>query len=503
MTFCPTCRTQCEEGAPICPLDGTVLAPRDMIGQVLGERYRILERIGEGGMGTVYLCEHVALGRKMAVKLLRPEFCSDEEQVRRFQQEAQAASLIGHEHIVDVIDFGRTAEGSLYFVMEALEGESLAALLRRERLVPPRRALPILGQICQALAAAHARGIVHRDLKPDNVFLIHRDSDDDFVKVLDFGISKHGAAPENLRITRAGSIIGTPEYMAPEQAAAAAVDHRCDIYAFGVLAYEMMTGSRPFQGETALATLIKHQSEPPERPSRRNPGLPPAVERLILRALVKRPEGRQQSMAEVAADLSAALKAVGLRPLRTLTLGSSWSRRSSSTTVRFGVVRSPSGAVRASTNSGTLALDESELRNVTYGRRRWLPVGVAVSLALATAAGIGWWGYSRMPASQDLAAPVAPQEGGASTVELPATAAVSGTAPFADTGSPPATQPEDAVTVPPAPGASRPARLERQRGALRSSVAPTALGRRSATRSSDDRTYRKVDDLKPDPFREP
>lgn len=497
MPFCPTCRTQCEEGAPICPLDGTVLTPRDMIGQVLGERYRILERIGEGGMGTVYLCEHVALGRKMAVKLLRPEFCSDEDLVRRFQQEAQAASLIGHEHIVDVIDFGRTPEGSLYFVMEALDGESLAVLLRRERVLSPGRALPILGQICQALAAAHLRGIVHRDLKPDNVFLIHRDNQDDFVKVLDFGISKHGATPENLRITRAGSIIGTPEYMAPEQAAATAVDHRCDIYAFGVLAYEMMTGTRPFQGETALATLIKHQSEPPERPSRRNPGLPPAVERLILKALVKKPEGRQQNMAEVAADLTTAFKAVGLKPLRTLTLRSSWSRLAASTTVRFGALRSPSLAGKQDTKSGTASLDGSELGSRLPGRKRKVVVGIAVLLALVLAAGMGWWRFSRRPVANAGAepavqtAPAAPVPGDTSSdsaQQPPAAGSVIEASPAA------ATAPET--------GASRSKRLDHQRGALRSSAAPTTPGRRSKAGSSDDPTYRKVDNLKPDPFRD-
>jgi len=322
MPVCPTCRTPSEDGVLICPVDGTRLPQGGgLVGRTLAERYRILGRIGEGGMGTVYLCEHVALGKRMAVKVLRPEFSRDEELLRRFQHEARAASQIGQENIIDVFDFGHTPDGSAYFVMEALDGESLARLLRREGALPLQRALPILNQICRALGAAHQRGIVHRDLKPENVFVVRRDDGADFVKVLDFGISKSAISSDGKRLTRAGSIIGTPEYMSPEQAAATSVDHRSDIYAFGVLAYEMVTGRLPFQGETPLATLLKHQSEAPLSPRRLRSDLPLEVETLILRALVKKPEGRQQSMAEVAADLTRAMAAIDLEPLHTPIFG--------------------------------------------------------------------------------------------------------------------------------------------------------------------------------------
>jgi len=322
MPVCPTCRTPSEDGVLICPVDGTRLPQGGgLVGRTVGERYRILGRIGEGGMGTVYLCEHIALGKRMAVKVLRPEFSRDEELLRRFQHEARAASQIGQENIIDVFDFGHTAEGSAYFVMEALEGESLGRILSHEGAMSLPRALPILMQICRALGAAHQRGIVHRDLKPENVFVVRRHDEADFVKVLDFGISKSALASEGKRITRAGSIIGTPEYMSPEQAAATSVDHRSDIYAFGVLAYEMLTGQLPFQGETPLATLLKHQSEAPLSPRRLRPDLPVEVETLIMRALVKKPEGRQQSMAEVAADLTRAMAAIDLEPLHTPIFG--------------------------------------------------------------------------------------------------------------------------------------------------------------------------------------
>jgi serine/threonine-protein kinase len=302
----------------VCPVDGTRLVPaRDIEGRILGDRYRIVSRLGQGGMGSVYLAEHVALGKRMAVKVLRPEYSRDEELLRRFQHEARAASQIGQENIVQVFDFGHTPEGEAYFVMEALDGESLARMLHRDGPLPLARALPIFLQICRALSAAHHRGIVHRDLKPENVFVLRRSDGSDFVKVLDFGIAKGPGAPDAKRVTRAGSIIGTPEYMSPEQAAAASIDQRSDVYAFGVLAYETLTGRLPFDGDTPLATLMKHQSDAPLPPRRLRPELPPEIEEVVLRALVKRPEGRQQSMDEVAEDLARVAMAAGLEPLRT------------------------------------------------------------------------------------------------------------------------------------------------------------------------------------------
>jgi len=367
MPVCPTCRTPSEDGVLICPVDGTRLPQGvGLVGRTVGERYRILGRIGEGGMGTVYLCEHIALGKRMAVKVLRPEFSRDEELLRRFQHEARAASQIGQENIIDVFDFGHTAEGSAYFVMEALEGESLGRILTREGPMSLQRALPILMQICRALGAAHQRGIVHRDLKPENVFVVRREDGADFVKVLDFGISKSALASEAKRLTRAGSIIGTPEYMSPEQAAATSVDHRSDIYGFGVVAYEMLTGRLPFQGETPLATLLKHQSEAPLPPSRLRQDLPVDVETLIMRALVKKPEGRQQSMAEVAADLTRAMAAIDLEPLHTPIFGTALAP------LMTNQVPPPVPARRSGSRGGTLPILETDpsitLRNVVTPR---------------------------------------------------------------------------------------------------------------------------------------
>src|SRR5512143_942715 len=208
MSLCPTCQTRLDADARVCPVDGTPVGPADpLIGRVLGDRYRVLALIGEGGMGTVYRVEHVVLGKRMAVKVLRAEYSGDEDLVRRFQREAAAASRIGQENIVDVTDFGRTREGNLYFVMEELDGRSLAAVLHRDGPLPFDRAARILGQVCRALAAAHAPGIVHRDLKPDNVLVMRGEDGQDFVKVVDFGISKSPGDGGD-RITRAGTIIG-------------------------------------------------------------------------------------------------------------------------------------------------------------------------------------------------------------------------------------------------------------------------------------------------------
>ncbi len=319
MRTCPTCRTACDDALETCPVDGTALSgPVDpLLGQILGERYRLIARIGAGGMGTVYRAEHVVLRKRMAVKVLRPELSRDEDLVRRFQQEAIAASQIGQENIVDVTDFGRTPQGSLYYVMEELDGATLAEILEGGPLAVPRT-LDLLVQICRAVGAAHGRGIVHRDLKPDNVVVVQREDGTDFVKVLDFGIAKSAVATERGRVTRAGTIVGTPEYMAPEQGAAAGVDHRADIYALGVLAYEMLTGKVPFSGDTPIATMIEHQTRTAAALREVRPDVPESLEAVVAKAMEKRPAARQQSMGEVVRELNGVRAALGLASVHDL-----------------------------------------------------------------------------------------------------------------------------------------------------------------------------------------
>jgi serine/threonine-protein kinase len=272
------------------------------LGETIDGRYRVDALLGEGGMGLVYRVTHTQLNKRLAIKVLRRENTRDEEVLARFKSEAQSASAIGNEHIVDINDFGVLADGSTYFVMECLEGMDLIEAMDRTPRMPQARAVHIAIQICRALGAAHDAGIVHRDLKPENVFLICRDHIEDFVKVLDFGIAKVANRPT--RLTRQGEVLGTPHYMSPEQCEGEDVDHRTDIYALGVLLYEMLTGHVPHDADTMMGILTKHLYEDPIPPRVRVPQVSEALERLIMRCLEKRPERRYQTMSELEADLS-------------------------------------------------------------------------------------------------------------------------------------------------------------------------------------------------------
>ncbi|MCC6877819.1 MAG: serine/threonine protein kinase, partial [Sandaracinaceae bacterium] len=284
------------------PAASSPAAADALLGRLLDDRYRVLGLLGEGGMGLVYDAKHEILGTPLAIKVLRKDASGDEEAVERLKREAQAASAIGHEHIVDVRDFGRLADGSVYVVMELLDGVDLYRVVR-EGPLPIDRLRHIAIQICEALGAAHERGIVHRDLKPENVLLIARRGDPDFVKVLDFGIAKVQNA--SLKLTAAGRVMGTPEYMSPEQCSGGAVDARADVYSLGVMLYEMATGRLPFADRDLVELVRKQIQQPPLAPSVVRPDLdiPLPLEAIILRCLAKKPEERLQSMADVAEAL--------------------------------------------------------------------------------------------------------------------------------------------------------------------------------------------------------
>ncbi|MBK8173287.1 MAG: serine/threonine protein kinase [Sandaracinaceae bacterium] len=327
MKACPLCKTEYPGGEVFCPLDGARLTSPSiansllkqpgedpLVGIVLHERYKILRRIGEGGMGIVYEATHVVIEKKVALKVLRDDFSSRPEVVERFRQEAKSASRIGHEHIVDISDFGETPSGASYFVMEMLVGEDLADLLAREGTLAPRRAAHILIQCCKALGAAHSKGIVHRDMKPENIFLITREDQADFVKIVDFGIAKMSdietAGAPGRKLTKTGMIFGTPEYMSPEQAAGKALDHRVDIYAMGVILYELLTGRVPFVGDTFMGVLTQHMFEepPPLRTVNAHVACPPELEAVIFKALSKDAAARFQSMDEMARAIATAME---------------------------------------------------------------------------------------------------------------------------------------------------------------------------------------------------
>jgi serine/threonine protein kinase len=273
-----------------------------LIAQLVADRYRVIRKLGEGGMGSVYLAEHVVIEKRMALKVLAPELARRSDLVARFLQEARSASRIGHENVIDISDFGQSSDGLVYIAMEFLDGKDLGEIVRTQGALEWPKARDIVLQICRALRAAHDKGIVHRDMKPENIFLIQREGQPHFVKILDFGIAKvMGLDPNGPRLTRTGMIFGTPEYMAPEQAEGKDTDHRADIYAVGCIVYHLITGQTPFVAESFMTMLTKHLMEDPVAPSVRRPDLAitPEMDMLVLKALEKDRDRRWQSMAEL------------------------------------------------------------------------------------------------------------------------------------------------------------------------------------------------------------
>jgi eukaryotic-like serine/threonine-protein kinase len=281
-----------------------------LVGTTLAERYEIIRRIGEGGMGAVYEGRHSIIGKRVAIKVLLEKFLENEELIARLLQEARLASSIGHQNIVDVTDFGTTRDGRAFVVMEFLEGEPLSELIMRDAPLPVERSLAIVKQIASALGAAHAKGIVHRDVKPENVYLVRR-GDADFVKVVDFGVSKavhtrdeNGA--EWQRLTRTGAVLGTPLFMSPEQAGGNEdIDQRADIWAVALILYECLTGELPFRGNNYLGVVSQILNKEPQPPSVLRPelGIPVAVDRLVMHGLEKDRNRRYQGMEALERDI--------------------------------------------------------------------------------------------------------------------------------------------------------------------------------------------------------
>jgi tRNA A-37 threonylcarbamoyl transferase component Bud32 len=316
---CPSCGQRFSREAAFCPFDGVKLEDSlfdpsgdALVGQVVDGRYEVIGVVGEGGMGRVYEVRHAALERTFAMKVLRRELAREEDLAERFIREAKATASVKHPNVVQITDFGRLPDGIPYFVMELLVGQTLAEIIKAHGPVPAARAVRILRKVAGAVGAAHEAGVVHRDLKPENVFLVDGGrslaASGADVRVVDFGAAKIVGSS---RMTRSGVVFGTPHYMSPEQASGQSVDHRSDVYALGVIMYEMFTGRVPFEADTYMGVLTQHMFVQPERPSHLNGAARDlgALEDITLVCLAKKPEDRFASMAALVDAIDGATRA--------------------------------------------------------------------------------------------------------------------------------------------------------------------------------------------------
>jgi hypothetical protein len=370
-----------EAEAPIDPLLGTVIA----------DRYHVEKRLGEGGMGAVYLARHIVLEKQVALKILHGEFSGRKDLVERFLHEAKAAARIRHEHVIDISDFGQTATGNPFFCMEVLFGNDLAQALRDEGQLAWPRIKSVFLQTCSALQAAHEKGIIHRDLKPENIFLIERLGHPDFVKVLDFGIAKLTELEESgKRLTKTGMVFGTPEYMSPEQARGDKTDHRVDVYAMGCILFQLVSGDVPFRAETFMGVLTRHLFEPvPPVPHRAD--IPAGLEAVVQRALDKDRDKRYPTMNDLAYAVEAldqvpgvAYYAPGARPHSQT--GSVGALTQQPKTPAAGLVATASSPTRIGTPppSGVIAAQAAPAANAASTATR--PMGGAQAVAAVASA---------------------------------------------------------------------------------------------------------------------
>ena len=312
MKICPVCSTEYADDVKFCPNDGQTLrsaAPAsDLVGQVVADRYHVVKKLGEGGMGQVYLAEHVKMGRRSAIKVMNPAMVHDPDAVARFNREASNASRITHPNVCAIYDFAETPDGLIYLAMEFIEGEPLTDLLEREGALAVPRATAIFLQTADALQAAHDLGIVHRDLKPDNIMLSRKKGGGDTVKVVDFGIAKAvGGDQAGQKVTKTGLVVGTPEFMSPEQLSGDTLDGRSDLYSLALVFYRMLIGKLPFEATSVQETMIKRLTDEPTKLAEARPDLsfPPGLQPVLDTALARTPMERYQSVAKFAADVAA------------------------------------------------------------------------------------------------------------------------------------------------------------------------------------------------------
>ncbi|MGB5348375.1 MAG: serine/threonine-protein kinase [Polyangiales bacterium] len=469
--ICLRCGSKFGSRSEYCPHDGSLLVTDadiadPLLGSILLEQFRIDEQIGTGGMGTVYRARQTTVDRDVAIKVLKPELARDEQAVFRFEREARLAISLDHPNLVRVFLSGRLGDGRLYIVMELLEGRSLAEELEQNGLLTLERALILIMKLCAGLGAVHAAGIVHRDIKPENVYLVKRGRDEDFVKLVDFGIARvleaDGIGPTT---TQSGRVFGTATYISPEAATGEETDQRSDIYSLGVLTYQLLTGVLPFEGKTAGAVLMQHvHQEPPLLDTKgRGVEVPNEVARVVMRALSKDPDSRQQTLAEFLDSLAEAAGNAGLlHDARALLIGTIWGEELAApgsylgellgssappsspsplaATLPVAVTRDPDDEAFLSSAPRPFGTTSHELPTVTRPKRRkygWLWASLGVLAFVFGIVVVGTWWSERAPRSvaddpkpEPIAAPSAPVEPDAKVADVGTDAVLAEAAPL-------------------------------------------------------------------------
>jgi Protein kinase domain len=376
--ICPVCSREYPDDIRFCSDDGTTLRSAtpsaSLVGQVIADRYHVVKKLGEGGMGQVYLAEHVKMGRRSAIKVMSPSMIHDPDAVARFNREAANASRITHPNVCAVYDFGETPDGLIYLAMEFVEGLPLTALIEQEGALPVARATSIFKQTADALQAAHDLGIVHRDLKPDNIMVAQGRDGSDVVKVVDFGIAKAvGGDEAGQKVTKTGLVVGTPEFMSPEQLSGDKVDGRSDLYSLALVYFRMLTGQLPFQADSVQEVMIKRLTDEPQKLADLRPDLtfPDGLQAVLDQALARLPAERYQTVAKFAEDV------MGVVQLRRGTRG--------------GVAP----ATRADLEGKTELMDSHELRAKAAarraGKRSLVPIVVGTAAVLGLGGGGAYW----------------------------------------------------------------------------------------------------------------
>ncbi len=316
MRYCPICERTYGDEVQACEVDGSILRdaapkPDTLVGKTIKDRYRVIEKLGEGGMSVVYLAEQINIGRKVALKLLHNEYARDEAFVRRFRQEAKLAASLSHRNVIQIFDFDQAEDGNLFIAMEYLVGKNLKQLIRAEPL-GIAHAVGLAIQIADGLAAAHRAGVIHRDIKPENIMVVGQGNE---VKLMDFGIARLREVGASTRLTRTGMIMGTPAYMAPEQIEGREINEKTDIYAFGIVLYEMLSKVVPFAAPTPAAVLMKHLKETPVPLRKLRREIPAQLERIVTQALEKRPERRPGKMEQIVEALRTTERVLAPEPV--------------------------------------------------------------------------------------------------------------------------------------------------------------------------------------------